>query len=153
MMQLTTGRMTRTLAATIVLALLSACNNHKTTTAEKPVADTSVKSMESEQYAVLVSRFQTFYNNTQTDSVFSLFSDRVKNALPLDKTNEMLNKMHTDLGAMKTYRFSNIDEQFHNYKVEFDKGVLTLVVVLNDEHKMQSFRFVSADPDTVAIHL
>jgi uncharacterized protein len=94
-----------------------------------------------EDYETAVHKFQDFYNHNQPDSVFSLFSDRIKGIMPLEKTGEMLTKLTEEFGPMISGQFASKDEHFNYYKTTFSKGILMLVIALNKDNKLQSFRF------------
>lgn len=104
-------------------------------------------------YNRTVNKFQQFYNHSQTDSVFTMFSDRIKSMLPPDKTKEMLAKMYGEFGPINRLDFSKKDDRFSYYTTRFEKGVLTLVVFLTPENKLQSFRFTPYQPDTTVSNL
>ncbi len=98
-------------------------------------------------YDAVVNKFQKFYNLKQPDSVFSLFADRIKGMMPLDKTTEMVGKLHEQFGEMQSNEFTKQDEHFTYYKTGFSKGTLILVVGLTKENKLQNFRFTPYQED------
>lgn len=99
-------------------------------------------------YEYALTTFEKYYNLKQNDSVFTLFSDRIKGIMPQDKTNEMLTRLYSNFGAIKQLDFTKKDQYFSFYKTTFDSGIMTLVVLLNKDEKFQSFRFIQYQPDT-----
>ncbi len=111
---------------------------------------TGAKAQSARDYENSINRFKRLYNTKKNDSVFyQLFSERIRNVLPLSKTNEMLHRLYGEFGEVKNFEFIHEDERFRFYKTNFAKGVMTLAVALNPDKKFQSFRFVTYSADAV----
>lgn len=108
-----------------------------------------VAAQSKQDYDLAIGKFRKYYNQHRADSVFNLFSDRIKGMLPLEKTTEMINKLNEQLGELKAFSFTKQDEHFSYYKTEFAKGPMTLVAFLNSENKFLNFRFMQYAEDTV----
>ena len=51
-------------------------------------------------YKIIAEKFETYYNAEKYDSIFSMFSSEMPNALPSDKTKEFLNGLNSQVGKM-----------------------------------------------------
>lgn len=97
-----------------------------------------------------VEKFQTYYNSQQWDSIFNMLSDRAKVFMPLDKTKETFTKLNTQLGKFTSHTYIK-DEQNHSfYKSAFSNATFTLLVSLNKDNKLESFRFLPYKEDTTS---
>ena len=91
-----------------------------------------------------VSRFRELYNTKHNEQVSEMFSDRIKKALPAQKVTEMLNQLYNQYGEMKSYAFEKETNGAGYYRVAFANGELTLAAAVNDEKKLDAFRFLPA---------
>ncbi|MES2702401.1 MAG: alpha/beta fold hydrolase [Bacteroidota bacterium] len=96
-----------------------------------------------------VSKFRNFYNSQQPDSVFAMFSARIQGLIPADKTKEMLTQLYGKLGKFEAYEFSKEEGPLNYYKSVFATQTVSLMISLNSEHKLETFRFVPYQADTV----
>jgi hypothetical protein len=89
-----------------------------------------------------INRFQTFLNNEQTDSIYSMLSERGKTMMPIEKAKQAFIGLHKQLGTFKSYEFINQESSLATCKSFFDNGVLTLFVSLNSEMLFENLRFL-----------
>ena len=92
-----------------------------------------------------------FYNNQQFDSIFNMLSDRSKVFLSLEKTKETFSKLTTQLGELKSYEFKKEEQDHSIYKTTFSNAILSLVVSINKENKLESFHFLPYKADTTTV--
>src|ERR1700677_345160 len=90
-------------------------------------------------YESALNKVQNFYNHQQTDSIFEMFSDKIKSNIPLDKTTTMISNLHDQFGEMKSYELIKQKDVFNFYKVAFKTESLSLTVVLDKENKFETF--------------
>lgn len=76
--------------------------------------------------SVLVYNIQTLYNAGKYESIFKLFTDDMKKALPLKKTNEYFTGLKGQAGQMQSYEFQNYDGEYAIYTSRFEQGVFTV---------------------------
>ena len=69
--------------------------------------------------------------------------------MPPDKTTEMIDKLHEQFGPMVNNKYEKQDEHFTYYKTDFIKGTMMLVVGLTSDNKLQNFRFMPYQSDSV----
>lgn len=92
---------------------------------------------EKSSYKNAAQQFEKFYNTNQYDSIFNLFADVMKNALPLEKTNEFLTGLYTQAGKMLTHEFTGYENgSYGSYKTTFEKGIFTLNISMDNEDKI-----------------
>ncbi len=99
-------------------------------------------------YENVLGKFRNFYNHVETDSIYSLLSERSKSLMPLSQTQETFKKLYTQLGNIKSFEFSKEQDGVSFYKTDFDKATLSLILSLNNDHKLESFRFMPYMPAT-----
>ncbi|MEO7210195.1 MAG: peptidoglycan DD-metalloendopeptidase family protein [Chitinophagaceae bacterium] len=88
-------------------------------------------------YKNTVQKFEIFYNFNEYDSIFNLFADVMKNALPLEKTNEFLAGLYTQAGKILTHEFTGYENgSYGSYKTTFEKGIFTLNISMDNEDKI-----------------
>ncbi|MCW3122679.1 MAG: hypothetical protein JWQ38_2171 [Flavipsychrobacter sp.] len=92
-------------------------------------------------------KFQIYYNKNQPDSLYNIFSQRVKNMMTLDGTKAMFKKMNEEGGKIKSHSFIKQDDRFTFYKIMYTKSTMALVISLNDEKTLQSFRVMAYEGD------
>jgi len=101
-------------------------------------------------YETAINKFQNYYNHQQTDSIFDMFSDKIKKIMPIDKTIAAMGNLHEQYGEMKACEFIKQKDAFYFYKAVFSTGALSLVVALNKESKLETFRFLPYKPDSTS---
>jgi fermentation-respiration switch protein FrsA (DUF1100 family) len=99
-------------------------------------------------YTTALARLQKFYNHQQYDSVFNIFSEKTKEALPLEKTRMIFNQLSQQLGEMKAYEYSKTKDNVNFYKTTFAKATVSMLIGLTPDKKLETFRFVPYDDDT-----
>ncbi len=107
---------------------------------------------EKADYDDALDKFRVFYNQSQPDSIFSMFSDRIKDIMTLNKTIQSFNQLHIFYGDVLSFEPQDTSKGFYMYKTEFTKATLTLIVSLNKELKFEALRFVpdkDAKSDTI----
>lgn len=97
-----------------------------------------------------VNKFQTLYNSNQTENIFNMLSDKIKTLMPLDKTTQVMGQLHQQVGELKSYSHLKQEEHINYYKATFEKAALTLVVSVDKENKLETFRFVPYKDETNA---
>ena len=96
-------------------------------------------SQEKENYKVVVSKFKTFYNNANYDGIFSLINEETKKTLTLERTNNFFNNNVSPLGKINKLEFSKIEKGFHIYKMNFDKGIFDLFILLDTNNTILGY--------------
>ncbi len=89
-----------------------------------------------------VERFTNFYNNGNADSIFNMYSAKIQGMIPSDKNKTMMEGLKKQLGELQSNVLIEQKDGMTYYKSTFSKAVLSLVVLLNGENKLENFRFV-----------
>ncbi len=103
---------------------------------------------EKADYDDALDKFRTYYNQSQPDSIFNMFSDRIKEIMTLNKTTQSFNQLHIFYGDILSFEPQDTSKGYYMFKTEFTKTTVTLIVSLNKELKFEALRFV---PDKDAI--
>lgn len=100
-----------------------------------PVLGFSQEESLSQKFAV--NSFVQNYNSGDYSAVFLMFSDQMKEALPLDKLSEFLESVNSQVGIIESKEFVGYEaENGATYKTKFEKAVLSLFISLDSNHKM-----------------
>jgi pimeloyl-ACP methyl ester carboxylesterase len=91
-------------------------------------------------------RFRDLYNGQQGDSLFALFSPRLKSMLTLDKTKQMLTQLNAQFGMLKSTELIRQDTNVAAYKASFDKVVLTMTLALDPQGQISGLHFLPYQP-------
>jgi murein DD-endopeptidase MepM/ murein hydrolase activator NlpD len=80
--------------------------------------------------------FQQFYNSGKFDSIHALFSKETKEALPLDKTKEVLEQVTGQAGRILKREFLKYEGTYACYKTDFENVTLNLQVSVDKNNKI-----------------
>lgn len=84
---------------------------------------------EKDRDRIISDRLVSLYNAEQYDSIFALFSDAMKKALPAEKTVQFFGDLHTRSGRITGHRFMEYKAGAASYKTTFEKAVFSLYIV------------------------
>ncbi|MBS1586261.1 MAG: peptidoglycan DD-metalloendopeptidase family protein [Bacteroidetes bacterium] len=85
---------------------------------------------------LIADKFKQDYNQTAYDSLFSLFSPEMKNALPLDKTNQFFSSLMSSTGKITHMQFVKYEESYASYKTNFDRALFAVNISVDDNGKI-----------------
>src|SRR4051812_12817658 len=77
-------------------------------------------------------KFQVFYNNQNFDSIFSMFSPAMQQALPLHKTKEFFSDLFLQAGLITKKEFIKYNETFALYKTNFEKAIFAINISVDN---------------------
>ena len=97
------------------------------------LATYSFSQSESKNSHYALDRFEKYYNEMQFDSIYAMFSEDTKIALPLDKTRGFLNKLSKGYGKITKRTFLTNQDAFAVYKTELEKGIITLNIAVDNK--------------------
>ena len=98
----------------------------------------------------VVAKFQTFYNASQWDSIYSMLSDRSRQMLPPDKTSAAMTQLSGQAGAFLSYTFTKEEHGMFYYKTAFKNATLQLLLSLSADNRLDVFRFLPDNGDAQA---
>ncbi|CAN5169923.1 hypothetical protein BH09BAC6_BH09BAC6_27350 [soil metagenome] len=87
-------------------------------------------------YTAVLTKFTRFYNNSQPDSIFTLFSPELKAALPLEKFKPTTLQLKSQLGNLVKTDFVKYNAPLAVYKATFQNNVFLLNLSLDAKNKL-----------------
>lgn len=98
-----------------------------------------------------VNKFIAHYQAGRTDSVYVLFSDRLKNAMTQDDTGSLLGKMLLQLGKVKSHRLEDkANGKVVSYRLQFETALVDMALIM-DGHKIDGIRKRQPESGTAPI--
>lgn len=95
--------------------------------------------VEKDNYKQIIQELVTFYNDGKYDSIFSLFSPEMQEALPLEKTTSFFDGLQRDAGKITAKEFDGYENGANTlYKTTFEKGVFTILLFVDNDDKINS---------------
>lgn len=96
-----------------------------------------------------VEQFIGYYNSKQADSIFSLFSQEMKDALPLNKTKEFFRNLYKDYGSIEKHAYISAKGGVARHRAEFQNSILWMDISHNREGKIDGLQFIPYDGPAV----
>ena len=93
----------------------------------------------------LTGRLASYYNKKLYDSIFYLFSQDMKETLPLKNTTDFFFKLQADAGGIEKYEFVTRKESFARYRADFSKAVFWLDISQNQFGKIDGLLITPYD--------
>jgi fermentation-respiration switch protein FrsA (DUF1100 family) len=87
-------------------------------------------------YLIAVNKFKQFYNNTQPDSIYNMFSAEMKTSMPLDKWNSTTTQLKSQLGKLMQTDLTDYTAPTAVYKATFANATYLLNLSLNNQNKL-----------------
>ena len=87
-------------------------------------------------YKTIADKFETYYNIEKYDSIFAMFSTEMKNALPLDKTNEFFTGLKTQAGKITKRQFIKYQATYATYKTNFERALFAVNISVDNDSKI-----------------
>jgi len=86
---------------------------------------------------VVVNTFEKNYNTNNFETIFSMFSNNLKTAIPLDKATSFLTNLKTQAGNITNREFVKYKNgTYASYKTTFERVVLVLNISIDDNSKI-----------------
>ncbi|WP_315814559.1 DUF3887 domain-containing protein [Paraflavitalea speifideaquila] len=105
---------------------------------------------ESENIKVVTDKFTDFYNRDQPDSIFALFDDNMKKALPIEKVRDVLTGLKASAGKITSRELTKSTATYAIYKTTFERTLFSLVISLDNNSLINGLRFNPYVDETVA---
>lgn len=82
-------------------------------------------------------RFVENYNKDDYNAIFSMFSDAMKAALPLEKTTDFVKGLKSQAGHITKREFLNYEnDTYASYKTTFERAIFVLNISIDDNSKV-----------------
>jgi len=104
-----------------------------------------------DDYNTATVNLKNYYNQLQTDSMYSMLSDRLKTLMPEDKMEDQFKQLYAQAGEIKACVFSKEEKGLYFYKTVFSNAILTMIISLTPDYKLSTFRFIPYQEDTTAV--
>lgn len=105
------------------------------------IFNTSFSQNEKSNYKECSSKFVSFYNDNQNDSIVAMFSPEMKAALPIEKFSQVTASLKAQFGAIKNFRFVRERNATALYETFFDASVMAMTINLNGQNKIAGLLF------------
>lgn len=105
------------------------------------IFNTSFSQNEKSNYKECSSKFVSFYNDNQNDSIVAMFSPEMKAALPIEKFSQVTASLKAQFGAIKNIRFVRERNATALYETFFDASVMAMTINLNGQNKIAGLLF------------
>ncbi len=98
---------------------------------------TNVVFAQTDNYKIAIDNFQTNYNAEKYENIFNSFSLEMKQALPIDKTNQFLTGLKSQVGKIEKTEFVSYQQgTYATYKTNFEKAVLAVNISLDKQNQI-----------------
>jgi len=95
---------------------------------------------ESENHQKKSAEFEAYYNKADYNSIFEMYAQVMRDALPLDKTKTFFGGLNKQAGKIIERSFIEYNHQgYASYKTKFEKGIFKLNIHLNSDKKVDGF--------------
>ncbi|WP_459209611.1 DUF3887 domain-containing protein [Aquimarina rhabdastrellae] len=92
-------------------------------------------------YDKVLTAFSEQFNAENVTGVHDLYSNEMKEYMPLENATQFINGMHKQFGNIKSHKFVSAQEGVHIYHIVFDKGTLSLELQIDAVHKITGIVF------------
>ncbi len=92
----------------------------------------SVGQSEKETSKKVVLKLEHFYNLSEYQKIFDLFSSEMQIALPIEKTIDFFNGLKNQYGMIKKRKFIRYEQTYATYKTNFERGIWSLMISLDN---------------------
>ncbi len=96
---------------------------------------------EKDNYHEVSSRFVTFFNSNNNDSIVAMFSPEMNAALPFEKFSQVTIGLKAQLGDIKQVRFVRIQNATALYETTFERAILGMSITLNSSNQIAGLLF------------
>lgn len=97
------------------------------------IVNLSFGQMEKAENKIITEKFVEHYNNDNYNAIFSMFADVMKEALPIDKTKELLKGLKSQAGNITDQEFIKYENgTYASYKTTFERAVFALNISIDD---------------------
>jgi murein DD-endopeptidase MepM/ murein hydrolase activator NlpD len=88
-------------------------------------------------YKAVAEAFEKEYNQSNYDSIFTMFSPEMQNALPINKTREFFTGLKSQAGQILQRDFLNYENQVYaSYKTKFERALFAVNISVDNNSKI-----------------
>jgi hypothetical protein len=96
----------------------------------------------------MVAKFRIYLNEQQPDSFYQMFSEQAKKSLTPEKAAQVLSGVYQQYGNLSSYELLHEDAGMATYKLTLERTKITLLIGLNKDIKMETFRFLPSKDES-----
>lgn len=89
----------------------------------------------------VLKNFKNYFNKQQTDSIYSQWGAKAKQAVPKAQLDTLLDTQLYPLGKIQSTSFIKEDNDLVHYKLAFDRSSLKLILSIDSNKKIETFLF------------
>ena len=89
-----------------------------------------------------ITRFRHFFNLQLSDSIYNMLSEQGKKTLTPDKAADAFTGIYKQYGDLKSFEMIYNDAGLATYKANFSSITFTLLISLNKDNRLETFRFL-----------
>lgn len=115
------------------------------------ISEIGVAQSEKPVYKLAADCFEQSFNDGRYEQIFDQFSDEMKKALPLEKSNVFFSGLKADAGAIKKREFLRYQSIAALYKVTFDRSVFLLSLAVDAQSKISGLYIKPYVPDGLPV--
>ena len=92
---------------------------------------------ETSEYIIVSGKFEKMYNKGLYDSIFSMFSIEMQNALPIDKTTNFFTGLKSQAGQITKREFVKYENgTYASYKSKFERALLAVNISIDKSSRI-----------------
>jgi len=99
-------------------------------------------------YNAAANKLKGYYNQLQLDSMYYMMSDRLQSLAPKEQMEPGFKQLYSQIGTMVSSTYSKEEKGIYFYKTVFSNMTLSMVMALDSNNKLTTFRFIPYTPDT-----
>lgn len=103
------------------------------------------RSQTSERYMSVLMKFEAYYNMQNSDSIGTLFSTRMKKVVTVEQITTLTSQLYSKYGEMLYAEPNGGSNGFFCFTLGFRNGRSSLITLLNDSDRIETFRIVPYD--------
>lgn len=101
------------------------------------------------EYGTVSKQFKDFYNANAYDSIFGLYDEGMKNAVPHEKSEAFFESVALQFGELIDLNLSGTDKNYRTYRAKFKNGTMDFVLSLNEDSRITGFQLKPYKPDNL----
>ena len=107
---------------------------------------------QTDNYKVAISNFQKSYNSDKYNEIFNSFDDKMKEALPIDKIEQVFVGLKAEMGKIETTEFISQKGTLASFKTKFERGTKLINLSLDSQNKINGLRLKPYEEDSKTIN-
>ncbi|MEO0037517.1 MAG: hypothetical protein RIQ59_728 [Bacteroidota bacterium] len=108
---------------------------------------------QTENYKIAINNFKENFNTEKYNEIFNSFDSEMQKALPIDKTNQFLIGLKSQVGNIENTEFIKFENGTNaSFKTKFDSAILTINLSLNKLNQINGLLIKPYEEETKTIN-